>query len=219
MQTAERSVSDASAILLAGAGRRASILKDASDVLAGSSSITNIETLVSAAGVSTSDIVDEFGDEDGLAIALAEMIAGAMIEPLEDCAPATSFQQRLCAFGRRVTDASLVSQFQRLCRIAIAGTSGKSGLVAELYRRGPAMVTAELARFFDEEQVAGLIKRADSHQLANHFMALLTAGYDLPDGVPFDRSNVPPSPRDLSQITELFCAGVQTEANDACTAV
>ena len=203
---------------MSAANRRHAILIEVANALrTASSGTTNIQAVIAATTISPQEIVHEFGDSSGLMIALAKMLATSMLEPLDDCTTEASFQQKLLAFGNRVTDEHLASQLKCLYRIALTEVIRNTGIGLHVYKHGLGLVTAELARFFRGAQAAGIVLEEDSLHLASHFMALLRANLDLSGASPPAPSKaVSREPKDVSRIIELFCVGIQSGANDAC---
>jgi AcrR family transcriptional regulator len=198
------------------AQRRHAILGEVADALrTANSAITNIEAVIATTKFSSQHVADAFGGTRGLFIALVERIAGAMLEPLADDAAGTSFQQKLLAFAHRVVHEYSAPQVQSLYRIALTEVIRNTGIGFDFYKHGPGLVTAGLARFFEAAQAAGIVLEVDSRQLASHFMALLRADLEVPDA-----SSGPLRVRgDMTRIVELFCAGIQSEVEDARAAV
>jgi hypothetical protein len=199
------------------ANRRDAILIEVADALrAAGSGITSIQAVIAATTISSQEIADEFGDSSALMIALVEMLATSMLEPLDDCTTETSFQQKLLAFGNRVTDERVAPQLKCLYRIALTEVIRNTGTGLHFYKHGLGLVTAELARFFRGAQAAGIVLEEDSRHLASHFMALLRADLDLSGTLPPAPSKaVPREPKNIPRIIELFCAGIQSGAKDA----
>jgi AcrR family transcriptional regulator len=196
--------------------RRHAILRRAASALqresAGSASI---QSVIDEAGLSHREVVDEFGDRDSLVIALTEMFADSMLEPLDDGERAT-FQERLVAFGHRVMDMYAAPQTRALYRIAIAGAGRNTDLATAFYSRGPGRVTAGLAHFFLTQSAAGLGTEDDGVHLAGSLMAALRARFDPLDTTHSGSPQASPHDRQrASQIVELFCSGIQRETIDA----
>ncbi|MGH8177515.1 MAG: TetR/AcrR family transcriptional regulator C-terminal domain-containing protein [Steroidobacter sp.] len=141
-----------------------------------------------------------------------------MLEPLGRPPTETSFETQLLEFANRVADAYSFSHLRGLYRIALTDAVRHTGTGRIFYQRGPGLLTAELARFIHGAQRAGVIRNADSRQLASHFMALLRAGLDLADTFPSDMSNRPPRKKgDVSRAMNLFYAGIRAGERDAST--
>ena len=204
--------------LITTANRRNAILIEVANALrAAGSDITNIQTVIAATTVSPQEIVDEFGDLGRFMIALVEALATSMLEPLDDCSTEASFQQKLLAFGNRVTGEHVAPQLKCLYRIALTEVIRNTGVGMSFYKHGLGLVTTELARFFRCSQAAGIVLEEDSRHLASHFMALLRANLDLPGALPPAASRAAArGPKDVSRIIDLFCAGIQSGAHDAC---
>lgn len=189
--------------------QRYAILRDVAYAIRNADSdITSIEAVIAATEVTSQNIASKFGDTSGLIIALAEMVAMSMLQPLEDCTTEAGFRKSLLEFGSRVTDEYSGPQLKRLHRIALTDVIRNTGVGRDFYKHGPGLVQNELARFFRSAQAAGIVLSDDSHRLASHLMALLRAGWDLSGTAPQDVPN--PSPHDdVDLIIERFCAGIQ----------
>jgi hypothetical protein len=205
----------------AAVNRRYTILSEVADALgAADSGIRSIEAVIATTGLESQEIVDAFGSNQGLVIALAEMLAASMLEPLEGCTTAASFRRKLVAFGHRVTNEHSASQLKSLYRIALTEVIRNTGIGREFYQHGPGSLTAGLARFFEAAQRAGIVLEENCDALASHLLALLRASFDLSDTFPSDVSReLKYEQGDVSHIVDLFCAGIHTGANDAHAAL
>ena len=201
--------------------RRYTILSEVADALwAADSGIRSIEAVIATTDLGSREIADAFGDNRGLVIALAEMLAASMLEPLEGSTTAASFRRKLIAFGHRVTNEHSVAQLKSLYRIALTEVIRNTGIGREFYKRGPGSLTAGLARFFKAAQTAGIVLEEDCDALASHFLALLRASFDLSDTFPSDVSKeLSYEQGDVSHIVDLFCAGIHTGARNAHAAL
>lgn len=205
----------------AAVNRRYTILSEVADALwAANSGIRSIEAVIATTDLDSQEIADAFGSHHGLVIALAEMLAVSMLEPLEGSTTAASFRRKLIAFGHRVTNEHSVSQLKSLYRIALTEVIRNTGIGREFYKRGPGSLTTGLARFFEAAQTAGIVLDEDCDALASHFLALLRASFDLSDTFPSDVSKeLSYEQGDVSQIVDLFCAGIHTGAKNAHAAL
>ncbi|KWT94128.1 MULTISPECIES: TetR/AcrR family transcriptional regulator C-terminal domain-containing protein [unclassified Variovorax] len=175
-----------------------------------------MQAVLATTRISSQDIVDEFGSTRGLFIALVECVSAWMLEPLDHGAADASFQEKLHAFAHRVTDEQSASQLRCLYRIALTELIRNNGIDREFHQHGPGHVTDGLARFFRASQEEGIALEEDSRQLASHLMALLRAHLDLFDALPAGSSDGHSRRRgNVTRTIELFCAGIQMEANDA----
>ena len=197
--------------------RRHTILSEVADALrAADSGVRSIEAVIATTDLGAQEIADAFGNTHGLVIALAEMLAASMLEPLEGSTTAASFRPKLIAFGHRVTNVYSAAQLKRLYRIALTEVIRNTGIGRDFYKHGPGLLTAELARFFEAARAAGIVLEEDSHALASHLLALLRASFDLSDTFPSDGSKDSSHDQgDVSQIVDLFCAGIHTGAQNA----
>ena len=191
---------------------RSMILREVAEALrTAGNGVTDIETVVAMTQVSARRIADEFGSMNGLVIALAEQLSASMLEPLDRRPAETSFETQLFEFANRIADAYSFSHLRGLYRIALTDAVRNIGTGRTFYERGPGLLMAELARFIHRAQKAGVIRGADCHELASHFMALMRAGLDLSDIFPSDTSNRPPRKEgDVSRIVSLFYTGIRT---------
>lgn len=201
--------------------RRQTILREVADALrTADSGITSIEAVIATTNVTSQQVGDAFGSNQGLLVALAQTLASSMLEPLDDCTTEASFRERLLAFGHRVTDVYSASQLKNLYRIAVTEVIRNTGIGCDFYNHGPGLLTAGLTRFLKAAQMAGIAAGQDSRSLASHLLALLRASFDLSDTFPPDGPNESShEQRDVSQVIELFCAGIQTGGKNAQAAL
>ncbi|QSX74192.1 TetR/AcrR family transcriptional regulator C-terminal domain-containing protein [Lysobacter arenosi] len=196
----------------ASGARRDAILRDVADAIRNvDGDPTNIESVIAASNTRQQEVVAQFGSSSGLLIALMEKVARSTLEPLGYCRNEEEFRANLLEFAIRMTNEHSGLQLQRLYRIALTGVIRDASVGRDAYRHGPGLVKDELARFFRAAQSAGIDLSGDSHRLASHLMALLRARWSLVGVAP--RNIVAASQqRDVNQIIELFCAGIQSEA-------
>ena len=201
--------------------RRYTILSEVADALhAADSGVRSIEAVIATTDLSVQEIADAFGNNRALVIALAEMLAASMLEPLAGSTTTASFRPKLIAFGDRITNEYTASQLKNLYRIALTEVVRNTGIGPDLYKHGPGLLTDELARFFDAARTAGIVLEEDSHYLASHLLALFRASFDLSDTFPSDGSKaLSHAQGDVPQIVDLFCAGIHTGAQHAHVAL
>lgn len=197
--------------------RRYAILSEMADALrCADLDVSNIQAVIAATRFSLQDIVDEFGSTSHLFNAMVETASTSLLEPLDDCTNELSFQQKLLAFAHRATDAYSAVQLRCLYRIAVTDDIRNAGMGRDFHHYGPGLVADGLTRFFMAAQEAGIGLEEDSRRLASHLMALLRANLDISAPLTSETSNETTSPRDkVSRIIELFCAGIEMEADDA----
>jgi len=187
---------------------RRRILQEVSEALRSlGGQVTNIETVVGSTGIPADSIAKHFGGTKELFLALVEQLAATVLEPLRAPRPIAFFETQLREFACRVASACSSSDLQGLYRMALTDAVRQSGAARSFYQRGAGFVTAELARFLERGQRAGVIRDADCGQLASHLMALLRVDLDL--------GGSRHEPGDGSQAIDLFLAGVGTGANSA----
>lgn len=177
---------------------------------------TSIQALIRATPVAPQDIADEFGDADGLVVAVVQSIADWMLQPLERDPAGATFRERLVEFGRRATDEYSGLRLKHLYRIAVTDAIRSKGIEEAFYRHGPERVRDGLARFFASAQAAGLPLEGDSRRFAGYFLAMLRTGWDLSD-LSGARDRVHDD-GDIARLVEVFFDGIQAEAGDAVAA-
>lgn len=187
--------------------RRYAILRSVADALREDDGARDIAAVVVAAGVSRHEIVREFGGVHRLLASLAAMFAASLLEPLAACTTEASLLARLRDFAARMLDGSPGPQLRRLHRLALAEAAGDPGLGRAFYRQGPGMVVDELSRFFRAAQYVGILPAGDSRRLADHFLALLRARWQL--------AGLAGGEREAARIVDAFWRGIQAERDDA----
>lgn len=193
--------------------QRDAIVQEVADALHGNDGETTIEAILASRCVSHDTVVREFGGTDALVVAVVRRIAESLLEPLSDDPTEASFKRQLVEFSRRAMDEYAGSRLKNLYRLAIADASRDAGMKGEVYRNGPGLLQRELARFFRSARMAGVSLHADSHRLANYFVALLRTHWDLSDmsGSQNRRS----AQGDIGWLVETFFRGLQAEADRA----
>ena len=191
--------------------RRSLILGEVASALqAADRRVTDIESMIAAAGVSPQSITDEFGGTNGVVVALVDRLSASMLEPLGRCTSEAAFRDGLLAFAVRVTDEGAALQLRTLYRIAVTEAIRNTGLGRDFYRHGPGFLVSELAAFIDDAHEHGIVDSESSLSLAGHFMAILRPHLDLSDMFSSDGFNaIEPADRNLARDVALFCEGIR----------
>lgn len=192
---------------------RARIVQKVADLLHSRHADT-LEGVLHIAAIPPREVAATFGDNGRLFLAVVNRIADGMLAPLAERPTDASLRQQLVRFARCATDGYSGLQLRNLYRIALA--DGAMPIRVEFYRRGPARVRDELARFLRAVQSQAHGPQLDSRRAAVHFLALLRAYWDMADvSATAERPHVDD---DLGWLVEVFLAGIETGTNDARSA-
>lgn len=173
-----------------------------------------LEGVLHIAAIPPREVAAAFGDNGTLFLAVVNRIADGILAPLAERPTDASLRRQLVRFARCATDGYSGLQLRNLYRIALA--DGAHAIRVDFYRRGPARVRDELARFLRAAQAQAPGPQLDSRRAAAHFLALLRAYWDMADVSATDgRARVED---DLGWLVEVFLAGIETGTHDACLA-
>lgn len=191
---------------------RGELVRKVADVLHSRHADT-LEATVRIAAIPRRDVEAMFGHDGALFIAVVGTIADRMLAPLAERPTRTSFHPQLVAFARQATDGFSGLQLRNLYRIAVANEFGGHAIRVEFYRRGPARVRDELARFMSFAQSQGFGPGMDCRRAAVHFLSLLRTYWELADvSAAGDRSHLDD---DLDWMVAVFLSGIETRGHDA----
>jgi AcrR family transcriptional regulator len=188
---------------------RATIMAELATVLRdGDTGTTNIESAIARTSVSMQEIAASFGGKRELLLAMVSQLSDSMSAPLTAGSATPDLRQRLMDFGQGVTNTYANSHLRGLYRIAITESIRHTGLAREFHEAGPGRLTQRLADFLQIAQAGGVLRRADPHLLASHFLSLLRANLDIPDTFPRDLATRPIGREYVRNAVDLFCRGI-----------
>jgi hypothetical protein len=191
---------------------RGELIRKVADVLHSRHADT-LDAIVRIAAIPRHDLEAMFEHDGALFVAVVEVIADRMLAPLTERPSGPSFHPQLVAFARQATDGFSGLQLRNLYRIAVGNEFGGHATRAEFYRRGPARVRDELARFMSFAQSQGFGPGMDCRRASVHFLSLLRTYWELADvSAAGDHAHIDD---DLDWMVAVFLSGIETRGHDA----
>ena len=137
-----------------------------------------IDAVVERAGGSKATVYAQFGNKEGLFVALVMSGAQDFAASIEAAASAgTTFAETLHEIGRRFLGLVLAPERVALYRLVVA-ESGRLPEVGDIfYRTGPQSVQAHLAEFFRAAAARGLVPPLAPEALAVQFLGSVLGDY------------------------------------------
>ncbi|MEZ1321059.1 TetR/AcrR family transcriptional regulator C-terminal domain-containing protein [Pseudomonas fluorescens] len=164
--------------------------------------VTDLETVLINAKLSTEKVLEHFENMHAVVIALVESLALELAAPLETAVYNLQFHLALLNFTSRIADH--LWQLKALYRIALTEAIRYEDRGADFYHRGPGLLTAKLANLIEAYQAIGAVRSEDSYVLASQFMALARMHLDK------DRPISAVGKIDSLSIVDIFCSGIMT---------
>ncbi len=189
--------------------RRDEILRCVASVLQEDNArVSDVESIVSKAGVSDVEVQRYFGGFNGLVVEMASQLTDSLLMPLNASPTDQPLNGTLLRFGTGLAAAYGDTPLKGLYRIALTDASRHVDLGKEFFMRGPGRLTEALAGYFRAGQRAGLIKDGDVHLLADHFLALLRDRLVISGSNPSRESEASAV---ASKAVDVFCNGIAKE--------
>jgi AcrR family transcriptional regulator len=190
--------------------RRSEIIHGVADVLKRESvRASDMETVVSKAGVSTSEVQQYFGGYNKLLMEMVSDLTESLLIPLNISLSEQSIYSTLHNFGIGLANAYSNSHLVGLYRIALTEATRHVGLGKEFFDRGPGCLTERLAAYFHAGYRSGLIRDGDMKLRADHFLALLRDNLEFSGANPAQDGKAEEA---VTDAVEIICTGLAKEA-------
>lgn len=156
-------------------GRREALLQAAAEVFFEQGyAATSIDAIIERAGGSKRNIYNEFGNKEGLFLAIVtenanDLLSSLVIEQSEG----HDLEATLTAFGHSLIDAYMSPALVGIYRIAVAEVNRFPGLVSSFYEQGPGRATLRLAEVLESARERGDICADDCLRAAGHFVGMI----------------------------------------------
>jgi len=135
---------------------------------------TSIDAIIERAGGSKRNIYSEFGNKEGLFIALVTESANKAILSLEvDEIESHDLRATLTAFGRLLMGVYMSPAVVGIYRIAVTEANRFPDLVRSFYEQGPGRTEIRLAEVLEAAQKKGEIRTDDCLRAAGHLVGML----------------------------------------------
>ena len=157
------------------ARRRESLLQAAAEVFFEQGyAATSIDAIIKRVGGSKRNIYEEFGNKEGLFIAIVAQNADRVLSTLEiEQAEGYELRETLTAFGQHLMDVFMSPAMIGIYRIAVTEANRFPELVRAFYEQGPGRAASRLAEVLTRARQRGDIRANDCHRLAGHFVGMI----------------------------------------------
>ena len=141
---------------------------------------TKIDAIIDRAGGSKRNIYNEFGNKEGLFLALVARNADAALSTLPiEAIGARDVRETLTAFGRHLMAAYMSPSLIGIYRIAITEANRFPDLVRSFYEQGPGRATSQLAGILEDAKAREEIRIGDCKHAAEHFVGMIRGNLHL----------------------------------------
>lgn len=135
---------------------------------------TSIDAIIQRAGGSKRNIYNEFGNKEGLFLALVEANADAALASLElDEIDSRDLRETLTKFGLHLLAVYMSPTLIGIYRTIVTEATRFPDLAKSFYERGPGRTTLRLAVVLETAKERGEIKSDDTLRLAGHFVGMI----------------------------------------------
>lgn len=135
---------------------------------------TSIDAIIMRAGGSKRNIYNEFGNKEGLFLALVQENADAALSSLEfDEIDSPDLRETLIRFGRNLLAVYMSPTLIGIYRTIVTEANRFPDLARSFYERGPDRATRRLAGVLEAAKQRGEIESDDTLQLAGHFVGMI----------------------------------------------
>ena len=139
---------------------------------------TSIDAIIQRIGGSKRDIYSEFGNKEGLFVALISEWADYALTPLGESA-SLNLREALLEFGRRFVSISTSPAMLGLYRAAVSEARRFPDLARIFYERGPGRGESRLVELLDAANKNGEAQIADCAIAASHFMGMFRDNFHM----------------------------------------
>jgi AcrR family transcriptional regulator len=156
-------------------GRREALLEAAAEVFFEQGyAAASIDAIIERAGGSKRNIYNEFGNKEGLFLAIItenadRVLSTLAIEEIEG----HNLRETLTAFGQRLMGGYMSPTLIGIYRMAITEANRFPELVKSFYEQGPGRATSQLARVLESAKKRGEIRVDDCPRVAGHFVGMI----------------------------------------------
>ncbi|WP_377800634.1 TetR/AcrR family transcriptional regulator [Bosea eneae] len=172
---------------------------------------TKIDAIIERAGGSKRNIYNEFGNKEGLFLALVAENADMALSTLPMDEPGgRDLQETLTSFGQHLMSIYTSPALVGIYRIAITEANRFPDLVRSFYERGPGRATSQLAGVLERARERGDIRTDDCLRAAGHFVGMIRGNLHLQIVLGL---RAPPSGEEMKEtvasVVEIFLNGLR----------
>ena len=194
-------------------GRREALLQAAAEVFFEQGyAATSIDAILERAGGSKRTIYNEFGNKEGLFLAIVAANVEEALSPLAiEEIDGQDLRKTLTAFGQQLMTIYMSPALIGIYRVAVTEANRFPKLVKSFYEQGPGRATARLAEVLDGARTRGDIRTDDCLRIAGHFVSMIRDNLHLQVVLGL---RPPPSKKEMqaavTSAVELFLDGVRS---------
>jgi AcrR family transcriptional regulator len=156
-------------------GRREALLQAAAEVFFEQGyAAASIDAIIERAGGSKRNIYNEFGNKEGLFLAIITENADKVLSTLAiHEIEGHDLRETLTAFGQRLMGGYMSPTLIGIYRMAVTEANRFPELVKSFYEQGPGRATSQLARVLESAKKRGEIRVEDCPRVAGHFVGMI----------------------------------------------
>jgi AcrR family transcriptional regulator len=139
---------------------------------------TSIDAIIQRIGGSKRDLYSEFGNKEGLFVALISEWADYALTPLGESA-SLNLREALLEFGRRFVSISTSPAMLGLYRATVSEARRFPDLARIFYERGPGRGESRLVELLEAANKNGEAQIADCTIAASHFMGMFRDNFHM----------------------------------------
>jgi AcrR family transcriptional regulator len=139
---------------------------------------TSIDAIIQRIGGSKRDLYSEFGNKEGLFVALISEWADYALTPLDESA-SLNLREALLEFGRRFVSISTSPEMLGLYRAAVSEARRFPDLARIFYEKGPGRGESRLVELLQAANKNGEAQIADCTIAASHFMGMFRDNFHM----------------------------------------
>lgn len=162
-------------------GRRAALLQAAAEVFFEQGyAATKIDAIIDRVGGSKRTIYNEFGNKEGLFLALVVENVDKVLSafPIGEIGT-RELRETLTAFGQHLMAVYMSHTLLGIYRIAITEANRFPELVKSFYEQGPGRATSQLAGILEDARNREEIRADDCERAAGHFVGMIRGNLHL----------------------------------------
>jgi AcrR family transcriptional regulator len=193
-------------------GRREALLEAAAEVFFEQGyAATSIDAIIERAGGSKRNIYNEFGNKEGLFLAIITENADKVLSTLAiEEIKGHNLRETLTVFGQRLMRGYMSPTLLGIYRMAVTEANRFPDLVKSFYEQGPGRATSQLAKVLEGAKKRGEIRVDDCPRVAGHFVGMIRDNLHLQVVLGL---RLPPSDKEVKQAVasavEVFLNGVR----------
>jgi AcrR family transcriptional regulator len=194
-------------------GRREALLQAAAEVFFEQGyAAASIDAIIERAGGSKRNIYNEFGNKEGLFLAIITENADKVLSTLSmEEIEGHDLRETLTAFGERLMAGYMSPVLIGIYRMAVTEANRFPDLVKSFYEQGPGRATSQLAEVLEGARKRGEIRTDNCLRVAGHFVGMIRGNLHLQVVLGL---RPPPSDKEMREVVasavEVILNGIRT---------